>query len=182
MRSRISLAALAAALTLTACTPEQLATWTAETGIRLDARTEAELLALPDVPGRLPDGRTLLVDGRVTGPVAPAGSKCPEHYAAALAAGWPASDWERLDHIIWRESRCIPTAHNPRGRDDSYGILQLNMKAHRGWVRPLVGNDFSRLFDPATNLRIGRTLYDMAIEHYGCGWRPWTTRSTRWCG
>ena len=191
MRSRISLAALAAVMTLTACTPEQLATWTAETGIRLDARAEADLLALPDVPGRLPDGRILHVDGKVTGPSAPAGSKCPEHYAAALAAGWPASDWERLDHIMWRESRCLPTAWN---RSDpmsgSRGVTQIN----GFWCKPTryypqgymqqagVLSTCEDLFDPQVNLRAARAIYDYGVERNQCPWLPWTTRSTRWCG
>lgn len=190
MRSRI-LAAIAAALTLTACTPEQLATWTAETGIRLDARTEADLLALPDIPGRLPDGRTLHVDGKVTGPVAPAGSKCPQHYATALRAGWPASDWARLDHVMWRESRCQPTVWN---RNDpmsgSRGVTQINgfwCKPTRyypeGYMQQVsVLNTCEDLFDPEVNLRAARAIYDYGIQRGQCPWKPWTTRSTRWCG
>lgn len=116
-----------------------------------------------------------------TSATAPAGSRCGEHYAAALQAGWPASDWKRLDHIMWRESRCQPGVHNGKGRDDSYGLIQLNMKAHRSWVGPLVDWDFTRLYDPVTNLEVGRQIYDKAVGYWDCGWRPWTTRSARWC-
>lgn len=115
-------------------------------------------------------------------PTTPSTDRCPQYRQTALDAGWSEADWERLDQIIWRESRCTPTAHNGRGRDDSYGLVQLNMRAHRGWVRPLVDGDFDRLFDPATNLTVARHLFDRAADAYGCGWQPWTTRKTRgWC-
>lgn len=174
---RSTIVALVATLTLAACTPEQLATYERETGIRLDA----SLIDMPDVPIRLADGREVLTDGSVTAePIAPAGSKCPQHYGAALGAGWAVTDWERLDYVMWRESRCNPRVHNPVGRDDSYGLMQINMKAHRSWVRPLVDGDLNRLYDPSTNLRIGRILWERAGQ-YGCPWKPWTTRNTAWC-
>lgn len=94
-------------------------------------------------------------------------------YDTAVEAGWPDQDWSRLACIINRESRGDPTAYNGRGRDDSYGLLQLNMRAHRSWVGPLVDWDFNRLFDPATNLSVGRVLFDRAVDYYGNGWQPW---------
>jgi hypothetical protein len=116
------------------------------------------------------------------GPATNTTDRCPQFRQAALDAGWSEADWPRLDAIIWRESRCTPTAHNGRGRDDSFGLLQLNMRAHRSWVRPLVDGDFTRLFDPVTNLTVGRALFDRAAEQMGCGWQPWVTRKTRgWC-
>lgn len=176
---RLTIIALVATLTLAACTPEQLATYERETGIRLDA----SLVELPDVPIRLADGREVMPDGSVTAtPVAPAGSRCPQHFAASLVAGWSVTDWPKLDYIMYRESRCDPRVHNTRGRDDSYSLAQVNMKAHRRWVMPLIDNDLSRLFDPTTNLRIARRLYEMAQQTYGCGWQPWkTTKQASWC-
>lgn len=113
---------------------------------------------------------------------APAGSKCGEWFDEALAAGWSVEQWPILDAIMWRESRCRPDVYNGRGRDRSYGLLQLNMRAHRSWVRPLVDGDFTRLWDPVTNLTVGRALFDKATDMYGCGWKPWVTRKTRgWC-
>ena len=94
-------------------------------------------------------------------------------YGDALRAGWPAEDWERLACIIYRESRGQPDAHNPRYPDDSYGLVQLNMRAHRNWVGPLVEWDFTRLFDGYTNLLHGRALYDLAVSYWGTGWSPW---------
>jgi hypothetical protein len=109
-------------------------------------------------------------------------SRCSEHRQAALNAGWSPAQWERLSLIIWRESRCQPTAYNGRGRDDSYGLMQLNMRAHRSWVGPLVGWDFTKLYQPETNLRVARQLYDRARRMFGCGWQPWrTTKQRSWC-
>ena len=91
----------------------------------------------------------------------------------AIEAGWPEDDWPRLACVIWRESRGYPFAHNPRPPDDSYGLIQLNMRAHWPWVRLLVDGYASELFDPYTNLMIGRTLFDKAVQAYGDGWQPW---------
>jgi len=169
---RLTIIALVATLTLAACTPEQLATYERVTGIRLDA----SLVDLPDVPIRLGDGREVMPDGSVTPvPVAPAGSKCPQHYAASLVAGWGVTDWPKLDRIMYRESRCNASVvnNNARTKDASRGLTQLNLLAHRGWISPLVGGDFDRLYDPGTNLRVARVLYNR------CGWGPWT--KPYWC-
>lgn len=192
MRSRLITAAIAATVVLTACTPEQVAVIESHVG-PLNADSRAALLALPDAPARLPDGRTVATDGKVSGVVAPAGSKCPEWYSIALEAGWPASDWERVDYIIHRESRCDPRAHN---RSDpmsgSRGGAQINgfwCKPNRYESHPAgylgakgILSTCEDLFDPLTNLRAARAIYDYGVERGQCPWRPWTTRSTRWCG
>lgn len=102
-------------------------------------------------------------------PQAPAGSRCPQHYATALSAGWAPAEWAKLDRIMYRESRCQPTAYNGNRntRDDSYGLVQLNMLAHKNWVGPILEWDFNRLFDPQTNLYVARVLYSK------CGFGPW---------
>lgn len=106
---------------------------------------------------------------------APSGSKCPQHYAAAIRAGWKPGDWRKLDSIMWRESRCKPTAtnNNRRTADASRGLVQLNLLAHRSWIGPLVGWNFDNLYHPETNLRVARVLYEK------CGWGPWTR--PYWC-
>lgn len=91
-------------------------------------------------------------------------------HQTALDAGWAEGEWRWLACVIWRESRGDPSVFNGRGRDQSYGLLQLNMRAHAGWVGPLVEGDYSRLFDPAINLTVGRSLYEQA------GPGPWRTR------
>lgn len=158
---------------LAACTPQQLVTWERLTGDALPRKLEKELLELPNIRVTTPFGY-LNTDGTVDPYVAPSGSRCPQHFGAAIQAGWPESDWPRLDYIMYRESRCQPGVYNGVGADNSYGLMQLNMKAHRGWVGPLVGWDFNRLYDPVTNLWIARDLYFQAVDYYGCGWRPWS--------
>jgi hypothetical protein len=123
--------------------------------------------ATPTVPPPTPSTTTT--------PSVPASALCPQWWDEARVAGWPEWALPHLDYVMWRESRCLPTAHNPRPPDDSYGLVQLNMRAHRSWVGPLVDGDFTRLFDPTTNLRTARRLFDMAQQAYGCGWQPWQT-------
>lgn len=108
-------------------------------------------------------------------------NRCPAYKQTALAAGWTEAEWPRLDYIIWRESRCNPRVRNTRGRDDSYGLMQLNMRAHRSWVGPIVNWNYNALYDPYTNLQVARTLYTKAARMFGCGWHPWKTRSNNWC-
>lgn len=166
------IAAAAALMSLTACTPEQLSSIERTLHIDISPTDEQALLALPNTSVQI-GTRTFHPDGTVTTVTAPAGSRCPAFYDEALRAGWPAAAWPRLDAIIWRESNCLPTAHRYSATDDSYGLLQLNMRAHRSWVGPLVGGQFGRLFDPYTNLRVGRLLYEKAQSWWGCGWHPW---------
>lgn len=133
----------------------------------------------PDPP-RLPSTTTSL-PRRMT--------NCPEWEATALEAGWPVEHLERLDYIVWRESRCLPYVHNvddPAG--GSRGLSQLNGFWCRpsqyfpdGWLQTQgVVESCDDLFDPATNLVAARAIFEYADER-GCGWSPWTTRNTRWC-
>lgn len=180
MRKKLGL--LAIVLLSTACTPLQLSTWEKVTGSTLSQQDKSVMESLPDAPLRLPDGRQIMPDGEIVGVSAPSGSRCPQFYNEAINAGWSSSHWEKLDYIMWRESRCIPNVHNTVARDNSYGLLQLNMKAHKSWVGPLVQWNFNALFDAETNLRIGKVLYDKAKAVYGCGLQPWkTTKQKHWC-
>lgn len=172
MKIKTMCATLAVVLAASACTPMQLSTYERRTGTTIPKALKERLLAAPDEPFVMVDG-TIFPDGKFVKHVAPAGSLCPQWYGHARAAGWLATDWPRLDRIIYRESRCNPKAHNPRYPDDSYGLMQLNMRAHRSWVGPMVGWDFTRLFDPTANLKVARVLYNKAASAYGCGWQPW---------
>lgn len=96
------------------------------------------------------------------------GQRCPQFEDTARAVGWPEDAIDRLSYIMWRESRCEPTAHNPRPPDDSYCLIQLNMRAHKSWVGPIVDWDFNRLFDPTVCLTVGLELW-----HKAGGWGPW---------
>jgi len=102
---------------------------------------------------------------------------CPQWEAEAVRQGWPIDQLDRLDHIMWRESRCLPDAHNA---DDptkygSRGLMQINgywCSSNRwwpdGWLQTHVGIDScDDLFDPAVNLRSALFMYNNS------GWGPW---------
>lgn len=101
---------------------------------------------------------------------------CGEWRDEALSVGWTAEEWKKLRWIIAREtgSTCDPTVHNgnEQTRDDSFGLLQINMRgkleADR-LVRCQLGSK-QELLDPVVNLRCGRVLFELA------GWDPWRKR------
>lgn len=94
---------------------------------------------------------------------------CSEWTPLAAQVGWPQERLGWLSGIMRRESGCQPTAHNGRGADDSYGLLQINTKGalwgELQWRCGLTSKD--QLFDPATNLACGYKLY------LAYGTRPW---------
>jgi hypothetical protein len=115
--------------------------------------------------------------------------RCAQWQHTAIAAGWTEDQWERLDYVLWRESRCLPDVHNDTDPNSgSYGLAQIN----GFWCRPSRYNPSgwlqeqgllstcTDLYDPATNLAAARAVWDYA-EARGCGWSPWATRRTRWC-
>lgn len=66
-RTRIaSLAVIVTAALLSACTPEQLASYTEVTGHQFSEEGAASLVALEDAPMALPDGRTIDATGLVS--------------------------------------------------------------------------------------------------------------------
>jgi len=88
----------------------------------------------------------------------------------ARQVGWPEETLGHLHHIIYRESRCDPSAYanRPSTMDNSRGLLQINSYGSLdGAVRSLCGIDPEQLFDPAINLTCGLAYYRNA------GWRPW---------
>lgn len=104
--------------------------------------------------------------------------RCPEWQAEALAQGWPSDPklLAKLDRVIYRESRCDPTQHNP---DDpmggSHGLMQINGFWCRptqywadGWLQAQDAVlDCPDLYDPAINLRAGLLIW------HNSGWGPW---------
>lgn len=118
---------------------------------------------------------------------APATARCPQWWGLAEQAGWHADSMQTLDYVIWRESRCLTSAHNTTlNRDGSadIGLTQIN---DRSWclptrwypggylqtvgVLPTVGCE--QLFDPYLNLLSAKALYDYSETHQGNGWAPW---------
>lgn len=117
-------------------------------------------------------------------------AKCPEWHILALEAGWQIHDLDRLDFILWRESRCLTDAHNSYDpMSGSRGIAQINgfwCKPSRynpsGWLQAQgLLQDCDDLYDPLTNLLAARAIWEYSLDRNGCGWLPWTTRNTKWC-
>lgn len=101
------------------------------------------------------------------------GHACKRYVNLARQVGWPKSERANLARIMWRESRCTPTAHNPRDPwGGSYGLLQIN-GSNVGWATRM-GYIRARtdLTDPRRNLKVGLELWKLY------GWRPWGTRSS----
>jgi hypothetical protein len=114
---------------------------------------------------------------------------CTEWVPMALEAGWETDHLERLDYVLWRESRCQPDAFNGDDPNSgSYGLMQINgfwcrpTSTHPdGWLQAQgLVNKCSDLYVAHINLAAARAIYDYA-DARGCGWLPWTTRNTRWC-
>jgi hypothetical protein len=70
--------------------------------------------------------------------------------------------------IALAESGGNPKAHNDKGRDNSYGLWQINMLAHTTSELGIGSND--ALYDPVTNAKAM-----VKISKSGATWKPWTT-------
>ena len=97
-------------------------------------------------------------------------TKCQQWLQTAIKAGWPNERkiMDRLGFIMWRESRCLPTADS--GPD--HGLTQIN-KVHTHWINEL-GWTFEQMKDPAKNLRFAWLLYSGREANGQCGWQPWS--------
>lgn len=74
--------------------------------------------------------------------------------------------------IAEAESGGNPKAYNGKGADDSYGLWQINMKAHS--VGELGISSKDALYDPVTNARAM-----VKISGSGGNWKPWSTYPLR---
>lgn len=118
----------------------------------------------------------------------PADAKCPDLWAVLRKAGWEEKDVKIADRIVWRESRCIPTAHNKkdpntvRGVKGSLGLFQINlfwMSKTRwypnGYLQTVLGRELvpTDLFDVDVSVAAAGALiaYDRRLG--GCGWSAW---------
>jgi hypothetical protein len=103
---------------------------------------------------------------------------CDDALQLALDLGFPADQLGTLDLVIYRESRCTPTAHNlddPNG--GSYGLTQINgfwclpnTQWPIGWLQQKgIINQCSDLFNATLSLRATLAIYNNS------GWAPWQT-------
>lgn len=112
-------------------------------------------------------------------PALPPG-KCWRFFHIALDAGWTKEDWRTLDRVIYRESRCQPTACSKPDRPDlrkcrDWGLTQINDYSWKRTVRQL-GLEVEMLADPFWNLWVARWIYEYSQEKNGCGWQPWSIK------
>jgi hypothetical protein len=95
---------------------------------------------------------------------------CAQYVADAITAGWPADQAPMLARVMFRESRCIPTAYNAQDSNGgSRGLMQMN-GTHKKW---LIGMGYittlDDLFIPEVNLEASAHLYSMV------GWSAWAS-------
>lgn len=133
----------------------------------------------PGRGGRIRPGRVL---DRVVPPVRPVpraldipvDALCPNWWELAATLGWEPGTLADMDVVMYKESRCKPTAFNktdPNG--GSHGLMQIN-GSWRKWLRDRsVINRTEDLYDPATNLLAALYIYRYGVDRYGFGWGPW---------
>lgn len=104
--------------------------------------------------------------------------QCAQWLDEALEVGWPESELETIDYLIWRESRCDPDAFNPDDpRGGSLGLMQINRHwcvpnpsydIMIGWLQELgVMGQCEDLYDPRVNLQSALLIW------HDYGYEPW---------
>lgn len=95
---------------------------------------------------------------------------CAQYVADAITAGWPADQAPMLARVMFRESRCIPTAFNQfDSNQGSRGLMQIN-GIHEQWlIEQGFITSLDDLFVPSVNLRVSAHLYSMV------GWSAWAS-------
>lgn len=103
--------------------------------------------------------------------------RCPQFEHMAYEAGFPKNQLDVVSYLMWRESRCVPTAVNQKDpHGGSRGLLQVN----GSWTKKLkewgVISKESDLLVPKTNLRAAFYMWTYALERnrYSYGWEPWS--------
>ena len=110
---------------------------------------------------------------------------CGEWHDLAISVGWPEEEWPTLSKVMFRESRCQPTAWNQGDvGSGSRGLLQVNSYwcdpsrwTANGWLqdRNLL-TSCDDLFQPEVALRSGLAIWLYGEDKHGCGWiGPWRT-------
>jgi hypothetical protein len=88
----------------------------------------------------------------------PESDACEQFSGAAVNMGWPIKQREMLKKVMFRESRCIPIAHNKADTvGQSYGLLQINTfwcQSKNSFLQTRgVLTDCESLLDPTINLQ-----------------------------
>ena len=95
---------------------------------------------------------------------------CAQYVADAITAGWPADEAPMLARVVFRESRCRPTAYNAQDSNGgSRGLMQMN-GTHEKWLKGMgYITTLDDLFIPEVNLAASAHLYSMV------GWSAWAS-------
>ena len=120
----------------------------------------------------------------------PSDALCPQWWPLAIDAGWTLDLLPMLDYVMWRESRCLPDQHNTTLNKDGSSDLGLTQVNDRSWcfgtrwypngylqtvgVLNYVG--CNELFDPYTNLKAAKAIYDYSLRENDAGWQPWSIK------
>lgn len=118
----------------------------------------------------------------------PRWAKCPELWNRLRDAGWLERDVVKADEIVWRESRCIATAHNKldpntvQGVKGSLGLFQINVFwiqrttfYPRGYLQTVLDREFvpADLFDVDVTIASAQALIEYDRAQGRCGWSAW---------
>lgn len=118
----------------------------------------------------------------------PSWAKCPELWNRLRDAGWAEKDVVKADQIVWRESRCIASAHNSndpnivQGVKGSLGLFQINLFwiqrttfYPKGYLQTVLGREFvpADLFDVDVTIAAAGALIVYDRGHGKCGWSAW---------
>jgi hypothetical protein len=118
----------------------------------------------------------------------PSWAKCPDLWNRLRDAGWLEKDVVKADEIVWRESRCMATAHNKQdpntvqGVKGSLGLFQINLfwiqrttYYPKGYLQTVLDRELlpTDLFDIDITIASAQALiaYDRGLGR--CGWSAW---------
>lgn len=118
----------------------------------------------------------------------PSWAKCPKLWDRLRDAGWLEKDVVKADQIVWRESRCIATAHNKndpntvQGVKGSLGLFQINLfwiqrttYYPKGYLQTVLNRELmpADLFDVDVTIASAQALISYDRAQGGCGWSAW---------
>jgi hypothetical protein len=107
----------------------------------------------------------------------PYATACEQFSALAVNIGWPLDQRTVLESIIYRESRCNPSAVNRKDPNGgSRGLMQINGFWNKWLIERGIIERPKDLLQAQTNLRAGLEIYNYGLERYGFGWGPWSVK------
>jgi len=114
-------------------------------------------------------------------PIPPA-ARCPMWWSLAVDLGYTEEMLPTLDRVIYRESRCQPTQHNPSDPNTgSFGLAQINgfwclpsRYYPSGYLQTMgILDTCHDLYTPAINLRAALALVEYSRSVGLSDWHQW---------